>query len=262
MLGRPAPIFGLLLALASPTIATGWTAESYQTIAREAANIAPPDLRGQLERHHRDVLRGAVAPLQVGDPRLRVKNPDGSGQLDAAVLQATKDLANAIRTVQPFSEVAYRFGVLSHYTTLLNDPLAVVESDPAERRFSEDFSRYRERAAPRFALVFYADEPRVDTWDDVRSLVGRTLARGRSLYPLVGMEYRRVGFGSGVIHFDDRSTAFGIGAVSFSHAVTDIARLARWAWREGGGIDRGSPAELVRQPRVLVLPRDPGSERR
>lgn len=249
-----APLLGLLL-LSAPSAATGWTAATYQAAAIEAARIAPPDLRGQLERHNREVLRGAIAPLSTGNPGLRMKNPDGSGQLDAAVLQASRDLAEAVRSMQPFAEIAYRFGVLAHYTTLLNDPLAVGDADPAETRFRDDYSRYRERAEPRFALVFYSDEPRADSWDDVRRLVGRALARGRSLYPLVGLEYRRVEFGSGVIHFDDRSTAFGVGAICFSHAVTDIARLTRWAWVEAGGADRGSPAELRAQPQVLVLPR-------
>lgn len=239
----------------------GWTASTQQAIALEATRIAPPDLRGQLERHRREVLRGAIAPLVGSDESLREKNPDGSGRLDAALLQASRDLSEAIRSLQPFEEIAYRAGVLSHYAALANDPLAVATADPSESRYRTDFASYLERAEPRFALVFYADEPRVDDWLGVRTLVGRALGRGRSLYPLVGLEYRRIGFQSGAMAFDDRSTAFGIGAVAFSHAVTDTARLLRWAWIDGGGADRGSPSELGGLPRVLALPRQARRDR-
>jgi len=40
--------------------------------------------------------------------------------------------------------------------------------------------------------------------------------------------------------FDDRSTAFGVASVSYSHAVTDIVNLYFYIWREAGGDVRGS----------------------
>ena len=69
------------------------------------------------------------------------------------------------------------------------------------------------------------------------ALVGETLGRSRELYPLVGREYRRVGFASGREAFDDRSTAYAVAALAYSHAISDIAEVLRYIWLAGGGID-------------------------
>jgi hypothetical protein len=102
--------------------------------------------------------------------------------------------------------------------------------------------------------------PLLDARPDVSPLVASTLARGRRLYPLVGREYRRIGFARGVGNFDDRSTAFGVASLSFSHAVTDVVRVLRWIWiRSGGADDR--PALPERGERLLRIPRQPVAER-
>jgi hypothetical protein len=86
-------------------------------------------------------------------------------------------------------------------------------------------------------------------------LVEETLARSRELYPLVGREYRRVGFAPGLEAFDDRSTAYAVASLAYSHAVSDIAEVLRYIWIAAGGIDsrdrvprRG--AQVVRLPRA------------
>ena len=94
---------------------------------------------------------------------------------------------------------------------------------------------------------------------ELKQLVLRALHRGRDLYPLVGEEYRRVGFASGVGAFDDRSTAFGIAAVSYSHAVSDLARVLRYVWVQGGGADPrqrlwAAPQELLVLPKADAPP--------
>ena len=63
------------------------------------------------------------------------------------------------------------------------------------------------------------------------------LRRGRQLYPMIGREYRRIDFASGLGRFDDRSTAFGVGSLAFSHAVPDVTLVLRYIWLAAGGMD-------------------------
>ena len=55
---------------------------------------------------------------------------------------------------------------------------------------------------------------------------------------MIGREYRRIGTVDGVRLFDDKSTAFGVGSIAFSHAVSDLAAIYRYVWLEAGGADR------------------------
>ena len=71
---------------------------------------------------------------------------------------------------------------------------------------------------------------------------------------MVGREYRKIGFASGVGRFDDRSTAFGVASVAFSHAVTDVTLVLRYIWITAGGVD--SRANLpAGGKRLALLPR-------
>ena len=45
--------------------------------------------------------------------------------------------------------------------------------------------------------------------------------------------------------FDDRSTAFGVASVCYSHAVTDVANLQVFIWKEAGGSVRNLPQSIV-----------------
>ena len=237
--------------------AAAWGPESQVTIAREAARVAPPDLQRQLERHAKRLGEGALAPFQGTAPERHYRNRD-TGALEVAVLEEVRAAIAALRQPAPFEEIVHRLGVVSHYVADANNPLNSSGDDAEEARYFADYLRYSQSAEKRFALVFYAGEPAVETENDVRLLVLRALHRGRQLYPLVGAEYRRIGFAQGVQRFDDRSTAFGVAAVSFSHAVSDLARVLRYVWLQGGGADPRQEMWSVERPRLLLLPRAAG----
>ena len=175
--------------------------------------------------------------------------------LDRVVVDEANRAVAAIRGHRPFDEVVRQLGVVSHFVADANYPLSTAASDPRQADFFLDYARYVESAEPRLPLVFYGLAPGLDQRRDVAPLMALTLARGRRLYPLVGREYRRIGFASGVGRFDDRSTAFGVASLAFSHAVTDVARVMRWIWLQAGGADpRAALPErgeaLVRLPRL------------
>jgi hypothetical protein len=144
--------------------------------------------------------------------------------------------------------------VVSHYVADADNPLAASAGDPQEGRYFVDYLRYAETAEPRFPLVFYGLQPGVVAGQGIGPLLDAALRRGRDLYPLIGREYQRIDFASGIGRFDDRSTAFGVASVAFSHAVTDVALALRYIWLSAGGIDDRAnlPAGGTR---LMLLPR-------
>ena len=233
--------------------AAAWTPGTQLNIAREGARLAPPDLARQILRHQKAFEAGVVAPFDDADPNLHMKNPDGSGSLDRVIAAEVDAAIQAIRAPRPFEEIVRRLGVVSHYVADANNPLAAAAADGEEGRYFVDYLRYAETAEPRFPLVFYGLRHNLERRRDVGPLVGAALRRGREVYPKVGLEYRRIGFASGIGRFDDRSSAFGVASVSFSHAVTDLVEVLRYIWVAGGGAD--ARTGLAAGNRVLLLPR-------
>lgn len=254
LLAGAAAILALPVGLAATPPAAAWTPRTQLEIAAVAATLLPPDLARQIERHRRSYHEGVAAPFADGDPLRHYKNLDGTGLLDAVVLAEFRAAVDAIRGHQRFADVVFRLGVISHYVADANYPLSSSDSDPLEVQFGADYGRYAETAQRRFAVVFYGLDRHLDRSGDVNALLRRTLARGRDLYPYVGREYRRVGGGSGLGRFDDRSTAFGVAAISFSRAVSDVAVVLRQVWIEAGGADERSPL-LARSSGLMLVPR-------
>jgi len=240
------------IGLASPAVA--WTPSTQTVIAREAARLAPPDLARQIEKHRAAFEEGVNAPFTDTDSSRHMKNADGSGQLDKVLAAEVAAAIAAIRGHKPFEEVVRRLGAVSHYAADANNPLAASGDDAEERRYFVDYLRYAETAEPRFPLVFYGLLPGLDGSRDLSPLIDSALRRGRELYPLIGGEYRRIDFASGLGRFDDRSTAFGVASVAFSHAVTDVALALRYIWLAAGGVD--DRANLpAGGSRLMLLPR-------
>lgn len=249
-----AVVLAALATLLSPTPARAWTPKSQLTIAREGARLAPNDLYRQILRHPKELEEGALAPFQDGDPARHVANADGSGRLVEVIDDEVERAIEAIRAHMPFERVVYQLGRVSHYVADANNPLNTSSADAGEARYFVDYLRYLESAEPRLPVVFYGVYPGLEEGGSLAPLLDATLERGRSLYPLVGLEYRRIGFESGIGRFDDRSTAFGVASLAFSHAVSDVGLVLRYIWvRAGGGDFR---TELpVRGEKVLRLPR-------
>lgn len=206
------PLVVLLLAAVTGPVAA-WSPQTRLAIAADAASIAPPDLRRQIERHAGEYRRGTL---------------NGS---HGDLADETAEAVGAIRQLRPFSEIVYRLGTISALTAAANDPLT------ATAAYAPDYRTYVDSVRPRFTVVFYGEGRALDDATDLGTLARGAAERNRAFAPLLAAEYRRIGGPPGIDRFDDRSTAFGVAAVAFSHAVSDAAALFRYLWIEAGGAD-------------------------
>jgi hypothetical protein len=97
--------------------ARAWTPKTHQTIAWEAARLAPPDLARQLIKRRASYLAGVIEPFDDSDASRHRKDPDGGGSLDAALEDAVAQAVAAIRAHHSFDDIVFRMGVAAHWPT-------------------------------------------------------------------------------------------------------------------------------------------------
>jgi hypothetical protein len=193
----------LLIVFLIPMTASAWTRAADQRIAKKAAALAPPDLRTVIELYHADYEKGLTRGTSGGPLR---------AQIEAETSAAIK----SVHSRKPLSDLVEHLGVLAHLVADANTPAR------------GDFEHYFERSMPKFPTVFYGLDPHFN----LQRHFDRTFSRTSNFNPLVESEYARAG-SSG--DFDDRSTAFGIASVCYSHSVTDLVNLYYFIWKEAGG---------------------------
>ena len=248
---RPATLFLFAVAILLTAPALAWTPAPHHAQAETAARLVPPDLYRQIAKNPEAFRMGIAEPFKKDrDPYGHSANPDGSGLLAERVAQRTAEAIQAIEEHRPFNEIVFRLGIVAHYVADADNPLHADSADPEEARFYADYLQYMESIRPRAELMFYGFRPDFATSGGVPLLLDEALERGRGFYALVGKEYRRIGFASGVQRFDDRSTAFAVATRAMSHAISDIAEVLRYIWLTAGGIDSRDAVPLRGGPTV------------
>jgi hypothetical protein len=220
----------LFLTAAIPLQA--WTRLADRRIASHSAELAPPDLRLLIKQFRQDYARGLDEALADEGSEIH------RGKLRSRIESETSGIVRMIRTNAPMSSVVERLGILVHLIGDANNPFHVGPDDPVSH---EDFEGYFERGLPRFAIYFYG----IDRHFALKPYLDRTFARTAKFSPLMTEEYFRGGDRRSSEDFDDRSTAFGVAALCYSHAITDAANVYYFIWKEAGGDVRGLPRSVV-----------------
>ena len=215
------PVALLILSIALPLAA--WTRASDQRIAARSADLAPADLRLIINKFHDDYLRGV-------DEALATEGTDiHRARLRERIDSQTHDIVKMIRANQPMSAVVRQLAILAHLVGDADNPFHIGDDDAEERI---DFEHYFERRLARFVPVFYG----LDQSFVPGTYLDRMFKRTTRFSPLMAEEYSR---GTGAT-FDDRSTAFGVASVCYSHAISDTVNFYYFIWKEAGGSVRPS----------------------
>lgn len=230
---KPITLLLIIALLLIPSIAFSWTTEADLRIARKAASLSPPDLRLLLLEKFNPEYQQAVrdASLDEASETHRYFVLSRKGKLDSKLQGEVRDTIKMIRSRAGLGEVVTKLGLIAHLVADANNPFHVSNSDANLAVSQVDFEAYFERKLQRFPTVFYGLEPdfRLDRY------LASTFDRSANFYPLLSEEYFRFGERRTSEDFDDRSTAFGIASVSYSHAVTDLVNIYFHIWREAGG---------------------------
>jgi hypothetical protein len=206
----------LTLSIALPSVA--WTRAADRRIAAKSAELAPADLKLLIRKYNDDYMRGVDEALSTEGTEIHRR------KLREKIDVQTRAIVRMIRSNEPMSAVVQQLAVLAHLAGDANNPFHIGDDDTAAHA---DFEQYFERRLERFSPVFYG----LDRNFVLSTYLDRMFARTTRFSPLMAEEYSR---GSGAT-FDDRSTAFGVASVCYSHAITDTVNLYYYIWKEAGG---------------------------
>lgn len=227
-----------ILLLASPPL-LAWTRASDQRIARKATLLAPDGLRILLQKYPAEYQRGlARAARDEGSEGHRYFVLTRQGKLRQRIEAETNTIVAMFRRRQPLGLVVEHLGILAHLVSDANNPFHIANDDPRLAASQTDFEAYFERRMVSFPTVFYG----LDLELQLGRYLDRTFSRTLRFYPLVDEEYFRFGEQHNSSDFDDRSTAFGVASVCYSHAVTDLVNLYYYVWKNAGGDMRSAAA--------------------
>jgi hypothetical protein len=221
-----------LLLFLLPLTANAWTRASDMRISQRSRELAPPDMQLVLRRFEPELARGIErAEADEGSELHHYFVLSRQGKLRERIEQETRGIVAMIRGNKPMALVVEHIGILTHLVADANNPFHTSDADPRLGPLHDDFAQYFERRMAQFPTVFYG---LTDNFQ-LNNYLDRMLTRSSRLSPLVSEEYFRDGAVHESVEFDDRSTAFGVASVCYSHAVTDLVNLYYYIWREAGG---------------------------
>jgi hypothetical protein len=223
--------WSLLLAIVVAHLCIGWSGPTVHHVAWTAVDFFPADLAGQIRRHddrfNAGIRRGLAAP-----PAWRAGPP---GSLPRALDAQVQSCANDLRKPVPFADLVEEIGVLAVLVLDVNDPLAAIHDDPREASYAAAYQSYVNSILEKLRLVYYGQNHDLIYGGAVTATIDSAFARSGSLYPFIGEEFYRTGELRDWRVFDDRSVTFGVAGVSMSRALTDLANIVTYVWRQGGG---------------------------
>lgn len=227
---------GVLFGSLQP--ASGWAPQTRIQMADYALRVTPPHLVGQIERHQARFQEGILAAAK-SDPTVDSRGMPIPVEIDLDRLIET-EVEQAIRAIvdhRPFSQIVYQLGVVAYWVASANNPLFLTEAGRPGPDYWQDYFEYLQDASQRFSVLYYGHDRQFDTPEALAALLARSQSRSIAMAPWIAEEYRRIGAIDGARLFDDRSTAFGVGSLAFSHGVSDIAGVLRYIWIRAGGVD-------------------------
>ena len=210
--------------------------------------MMPAALRLLLDRHRDALLTGLhEASGREHEPAhnllARPQGATAATSLRDAALAAIKGIDGHAN----FSVVAQRFGRVAHYVGDLNNPMRVSDADPREASWEKDYTAYVQSNLSAYPLVFHGwenaglDGGTLSVEKRLMAFAQSSSSRARGYYPHLKTAYDPASKVPVKVRFDVRSLPYGIGSLSWSHTVTDTARVWLFIWKQAHGDLYGTP---------------------
>lgn len=226
--------------------AAAWTLPAERALATAALELGPPDLARLAVIHERALEQGLVDAARHEQQAIETHLGVDRGPLERLLKNEMDEAVRVMKERRPIEELVYQLGVIAHLTGDLNHPIHLGREQRMDGR-RNDFEQYLERSLRKFPTVFYGIEPSRSP----ERVIRQARARAETYEPLLRSQYFGQGEERWSRQFDDRSTAFAIASLSWSHAVTDLTNIYYIIWQRAGGdvrrADRLRPGVVSRK---------------
>lgn len=219
--------------------AYAWTRATDERIASKATQLAPPDMRLLIEKYPAEFQRGIDDARRAETQELHFFYLNRKhGQLPNRIQREVRTSIGIMRERRPVASFVESLGTIAHLVGDANNPFKASDADSRMSASQSDFETYLERRLTAMPTIFYGlSEP-----FELQPFIAGSVTRSAGYYPLLREEYFRHGRRRTSAEFDDRSTAFGVASLSYSHAVTDLVNVYYHIWKEVGGDVRSAAA--------------------
>jgi hypothetical protein len=249
--------FGLLVLLPGAE-AAAWTDATRLRMLDDALKVSPPALARILRHNEAALRRGMIEPSAHEDEEIHFQHPDGrQGLAAAAVDRKTREIASLLMEKRSLKRFAYEMGVLAHLLADAGFTLNASDADPREPLYREGWRRYVEQQLPKIPFVFDREPSKHLKKQDYRGAVLAEARRAAANYPAIGPAFKDDGTPRSRDAVDERSLAFGVASLSYSHAASSIAWVWLDVWRSLNGDLEGTPALNLPPARKAEIPPRP-----
>lgn len=228
-----------VLVVGTSVPAAAWTPAAEKRIAAKASQLAPPDMRLLIEKYPAEFQRGLDEAQRNESRENHVFYMNRKhGQLPNQIQREVRGAVSILRERKPVAQFVESLGRIAHLVGDANNPFRTSDADPRLSASQADFEAYLERRMTALPTIFYGlTEP-----FHLQTFIAAGVTRSARYHPLLAEEYFRGGQRRTSTDFDDRSTAFGIASLSYSHSVTDLVNIYYYIWKEVGGDVRSARA--------------------
>jgi hypothetical protein len=226
----------------------------YQMISLNAAKVMPARFKEILMARRLQVFKGIDASqFPALDQATFQKEP-----AIQAVHQQVHILQEKLGQAVKFDEVAYEYGVLAKMISDMNDPTRF----SANRELQQQFQKLLAAKHTKIPVVFYGYEDRLLKEKNLKGYLESTIERSQQQRDKLIRSYAAHGNVAHLADSDDRSPAFGIASLFYSHAVSDVANLWLYVWKEARGDMGGTPFYKTEEQKRIGPSGRPWSEER
>lgn len=206
----------------------------YTTVAGSAAHLMPVHFKKILAQRQDHLYQGANAAYQ---PAVEGEDEALAERIDALVQRINKRLSENV----PFNGLIVEYGQLVRLVAELEDPSRGRRATPWNTRLSKEFHRLLEKKCAQLPPVFYGFDAALFQKRDLKAFLTGIAERARLAGERLAATYVTDGRVKAFAEADERSPAFGIASLYYSHTISDVANLWLYIWWASYGDMRGTP---------------------
>ncbi|MBI1745788.1 MAG: hypothetical protein HYR55_04275 [Acidobacteria bacterium] len=206
----------------------------YGSMTYGASQLMPAHFKKILDQR-RDHLVAAANQFVTAQPTA------GSIALVERIEARVQIIQQGLSQNVSFDNLVSEFGLLARLMADLEDPTPHAEAVSTATQLHHEFFALLEKKKAKLPTVFYGYDAALFQKRDLRLFLMGIAERSRLAGERLAGTYVNRGKVRAFADADDRSPAFGIAALYYSHTISDVANVWLYLWWQSFGDMRGTP---------------------